>query len=82
MKFKWTDVENKTSDEIKKAVAQETLILYPDFNKRFDIHKYARDYQIGEVIIQNSKPIAFYSQKLTGQQTWYTVTEKKFISIV
>ena len=36
----------------------------------------ARDYQLGEVIIQNSKQIYFYSRKLTGLQTRYTVMEK------
>ena len=42
----------------------------------------ARNYQLGAVIIQNSKTIAFYSRKLTGTQTRYTVTEKEFLRIV
>ena len=34
------------------------------------------------MIIQNRKPIDFYSRKLTGPQTRYTVKEKEFLSIV
>ena len=45
VKFKWTDVEKKASDDIKRAVSQDTLLAYPDFNEHFDIHTDARDYQ-------------------------------------
>ena len=34
----------------------------------------ASDFQLGEVIIQDGKPIAFYGCKLTGPQTRYIVT--------
>jgi hypothetical protein len=32
---------------------------------------------LGEVIIQDKKPIAFYSQKLNTAQQWYTSTERE-----
>ena len=38
VKFKWTGLEQKAFDDIKRAVSQDTLLLYPDFNQRFDIH--------------------------------------------
>ena len=82
VKFKWTDLEQKAFDDIKRAVSQDTLLLYPDFNQRFDIHTYVRNYHLGAVISQNGKPIPFYSRKLTGPQTRYTVTEKGLLSIV
>ena len=82
VKFKWTGVEQKDFDDIKRAVSQDTLLAYMDFNERFYIHTDARNYQLGAVIIQNSKPIDFYSRKLTGPKTWYTVTVKELISIV
>ena len=40
---KWTEVEQKAFDDIKRAVSQDTLLAYPDFNKRFDIYADARD---------------------------------------
>ena len=48
--FKWTNVEQKAFDEIKRAIDQDTLLAYPDFNKRFDIHTDASDHQLGAVI--------------------------------
>ena len=68
--LKWTDVEQKGFDDIKHAVAQDTLLAYLDFNKRFDIHMDARDCHLGAVIGHYIKPIAFYSHKLTGPQTY------------
>ena len=43
VKFKLTDVENKLFDDIKCVVSQDKLLLYLYFNKRFDIHTYARN---------------------------------------
>ena len=61
--FKWDDVEQKAFDEIKRTVAHNTLLSYPYFNKRFDIHTVARDHQLVAVISQEGKPIALYSRK-------------------
>ena len=54
--------------EIKQVVTHGTLLIYPDFNKRFDIHMDDRELQLGSGISQDGKPIAFYIHKLTGQK--------------
>ena len=66
-------MEQKAFDDIKCDVARDTLLSYPDFNKRFDIHTDASYYQPGAVIRQGVKPIASYSRKLTVPQARYTV---------
>ena len=38
VRFKWTDVEKKSFDDIKCAIAHDTLLAYPYFNKLFGIH--------------------------------------------
>ena len=63
----------KTIDKIKNIVSHDTLLSYPDFIKRFDIHTDVSDYYLGAVIRQAVKLIAFYSCKLTGTQIRYTV---------
>ena len=72
--FKWIDVEQKAFDEIKRIVTCDTLLIYPGFNKLFDIHTDASYFCLVAVIIQDVKPIAFYRRKLTGLQTRCTVT--------
>ena len=58
------------------------LLAYPDFNKKFTIHTDASDFQPGAVIMQEDKPLTFYSWKLTTAQRNYTTTKKELLSIV
>ena len=81
-KWKWTEVEQKAFEEIKKVIAKETLLIYPNFNKRFDVHTDASDKQLGAVISQKGLPIAFYSRKLNPAQKNYTTTERELLAIV
>ena len=53
-------------DDIKRAVAHNTLLSYLGFNRNFDINMDARNFQIGEMIIQDVKPINLYILKVTG----------------
>jgi hypothetical protein len=78
----WTDVKQKAFDTMKRIISRETLLAYPNFNKPFIIHTDASHTQLGAVISQDNKPIAFYSRKLNPAQTRYTVTERELLSIV
>ena len=57
-------------------------MAYPDFEQPFVIHTDASHTQLGAVISQHNKPIAFYSRKLNPAQTRYTTTERELLSIV
>ena len=46
------------------------------------IHIDASKAQIGAVIAQEGRPIAFYSRRLTDCQTRYTTTERELLAIV
>ena len=80
--WRWTEAEQKAFDTIKRVVAREVLLAHPDFTKKFDIHTDASKYQLGAVISQNGKPIAFYSRKLNSAQLNYTTTERELLAIV
>ena len=69
-------------NKIKQIVGCETLLSYPDFKKPFEIHTDTSHTQLGVVISQNNKPIAFYSRKLQLAQTQCTTTERELLSIV
>ena len=64
VKFEWTDVEQMAFNKIKQIVGCKTLLSYPDFSQPFKIHTDASDTQLGTVISQKNKLIAFYSRKL------------------
>ena len=81
-KWVWGEAQQKAFEAAKKVIAREVLLAYPDFSKKFTIHTDASHYQLGAVISQEGKPIAFYSRKLNPAQTRYTTTERELLSIV
>ena len=66
--WRWTDVEQKAFDTMKRIISRETLLAYPAFNKPFIIHTDASHKQLGAVILQDNSPTAFYSRKLNPAQ--------------
>jgi len=81
-KITWTPELETVFKETIDMVCTETMLNYPDWSKPFNIHTNASDYQLGAVISQDGKPIAFYSRKLNKAQRNYTTTEKELLSIV
>jgi hypothetical protein len=72
VKYKWGEKQQKDVDEIKQKVSKETLLVFPDFEKEFHVYTDASNKQLGAVIMQEVKPLAFYSRKLNSAQTRYT----------
>ena len=58
-------------------MSKETTLAYPDFTKPFHIYTDASNTQLGGVIMQDDKPLAFYSRKLNNAQKNYTTGEQE-----
>jgi hypothetical protein len=79
VKFEWTEEHQQAFDSLKNSLAREVVLAYPDFLVPFEIYTNTSKYQIGSIITQKDKPLAFYSRKLTDPQMRYTVTELKLL---
>jgi hypothetical protein len=53
---------------MKSLVAKDVLLCFPDGDKPLNVYTDASDYQLGAVIKQEGKPIAYFSRKLTPPQ--------------
>jgi hypothetical protein len=72
----------KAFDKMHLLMAANALAAYPDHNKQFDVYTDAFDFRLGACIIQEGRPVAYFSQKLTKSQQNYTIMEKEMLSIV
>jgi hypothetical protein len=59
--FELKEEQQKAFELIKKRMSRETLLSLSDFAKPCHINADASDYQLGSVIMQDGKPLAFYS---------------------
>ena len=60
----------------------DALLACSKYRERFDIYTDASTRQLGAVITQNGKPLAFFSCKLSKTQHKYSITELELLSIV
>ena len=72
----------KAFDEAKRMIKKETMLAYPKFGEVFHIYADASDTQLGGVIMQNDKPLAFYTRKLNQAQSKYSTGEQELLSLV
>ena len=82
VKWQWKAEHQLAFETVKRSLSKSVLLTYPDFTQQFDIYTDASDVQLGSVITQNKKPIAFYSRKLNPAQTRYTTGEQELLSLV
>jgi len=86
-KIVWQPKHQAAFDAIKSAVAAQTLLHHPDFEKEFHVDVDASDVGIGAVLYQlgnnnEKRPIVFVSKALSAAQLkWKTAEKEAFASI-
>ena len=67
---------------VKRTLAEEVILAYPTYGEVFEIYTDASQRQLGAVIVQDNRPLAFFSRKLNDPQSKYSITELELLSIV
>jgi hypothetical protein len=78
----WDEVHQRAFDHVKATITKDVVLAYPDYSKVFKIYTDASSKQLGAVITQGNRPIAFFSRKLSYAQRKCSVTKIELLAIV
>jgi hypothetical protein len=73
--WRWDPIHQQAFDKVKAAIAEETVLAYLDFLKPFETYTDASSMQLGAMITQDNRPIAFFSRNFTKRNR-NTVSQK------
>jgi hypothetical protein len=86
VKFVFGDVERKAMNGLKRAIAEDVTLAFPDPEKRFRLETDASNIAIGGVLHQDfdgkPRPVGFFSQTFNSAERNYPVYDKEMTGIM
>jgi hypothetical protein len=80
--FHWGQAQEDAFNLLKDKLAHAPLLQHPIFEKTFDLECDASGVGIGGVLMQESKHVAYFSEKLNGPVLNYSTYDKKLYALV
>ncbi|RDX66152.1 Retrovirus-related Pol polyprotein from transposon opus, partial [Mucuna pruriens] len=79
--FKWDDLHEKAFNLLKDKLTNALVLCLPNFDNTFEIECDPFGVGIEAVLMQESKPIAYFSEKLSGVALNYSTYDKKLYAL-
>jgi hypothetical protein len=80
--FSWGKVQEHAFNVLKDKLTHAPLLQLPDFNKTFELECDASGIGLGGVLLQEGKPVAYFSEKLSGSVLNYSTYDKELYALV
>jgi hypothetical protein len=78
----WSEAASQAFNSLKQAMTTGPVLALPDFNKKFVVECDASGTGVGDVLMQESRPIAFFSQAIKGRNLSLSTYEKKMMALI
>ncbi|XP_074327760.1 putative mitochondrial protein AtMg00860 [Apium graveolens] len=80
--FKWCPEAESTFNKLKSAMASTPVLAMPDFSKKFILEIDACHSGVGDVLMQEGKPIAFLSKVFANRHLSLSTYEKELMAVI
>ncbi|KAK8934390.1 hypothetical protein KSP39_PZI015066 [Platanthera zijinensis] len=80
--FVWQDETEAAFQALKRAMTSTPVLALPDFTKEFVLETDASEVGIGAVLMQEGRPLAFYSKALAPRTLGLSTYEKEMLAII
>ena len=81
VKFDWKEKQENAFNKSKDKLTNTHCLALPNFNKSFEIECDASGIGIGDILMQENRPIMFFSEKINGAQLSYQTYDKELQSV-
>ena len=68
--------------ELKRRLTSAPVLKFPEFKKPFEVHTDASEFAIGGVLMQEGRPVAFESKKVSDVERRWPTHEKEMWAVV
>jgi hypothetical protein len=80
--FAWSDSQEVAFCTLKDKLTHAPLLQLPDVNRVFELECDASGIGLGDVLLQEGKPLAYFSEKLSRASLKYSTYDKELYTLV
>ena len=82
VKFEWTEKCQQSFDKLKALLTEAPILVQPELSKEFVIYSDASLNELGCVLMQEGKVIAYVSRQLKPHEKNYLTPDLELVAIV
>lgn len=80
-KFEWSEKHEEAFQLLKRKISEAPVLALPSLQRPFEVETDASTYAMGAVLLQDGKPVEYYSELFTGSIRNYPTYDKEFYAL-